>query len=371
MKKVLIVLLVIGVVFSSQGSGQDHKEQDTTDTVIEKALKFLKEEQDEGGYWDTALEARYQGIQIIVASMAGLVFVGTDNTQKKGKYSKVVQRCLKFIDRELQDGLPRSYQNWILAWVALFLSELQIKQPSAQIKKRLQKIAKLIARNQEKKGGGWSHDPWTRTYAPMTSLTALTNLMVAAIFNLKRAGIRIPGKVIRRVKGFYKKVIYKNGEVKYGDRDDRKVYKRLVRAFQRRGVRVGPRLIESGRAGGALFGMNLLGLQDHQLYKKAMGFYDDYFEDFATGHGSAGLTGYLFAALAYNTVLDEFARESFDELITEKILESQDEDSGEITWDTPLTSTECPYYSTAILSLILLIRDKRFAFSDPEGGVVK
>jgi hypothetical protein len=225
----------------------------------------------------------------------------------------------------------------------------------------LRKILRLIKKYQGKTGG-WLHSIHFSYGDPkINDLTALTNLMVLAIFNIKRAGINLPKGLIQKVKSCYKNSIDRKGHVLYHSGQKTQKYP------------------EAGRAGGALFAMRLLGMMGKN-YKKVLKLYRTNFDKrlhrghrcarsclgklhgIEERHGRHGGLSYFGAALLYNSIFTRDEKGRFDKLVTRKILSWQKK-SGEIYSSKLPGHHPCAAYWTGLFSLILLIREQKPEFA--------
>src|SRR3972149_4961643 len=179
------------------------KECQTCKTATDKALKYLSEKVSSG--------FRVPSMQDVVRiSLVGLAFMSEGSTPSKGQYSKEVSKCVEdTLSNLTASRSDKLFANWRLSFAILFLIEVYNKEQDDKIKKILVDIGKELELNQEK-DGGWAHGPKASPGDTYRSLNAATTVCLAALINLKKAGIPVDEKVIKQGTTYMEKSTIEN-----------------------------------------------------------------------------------------------------------------------------------------------------------------
>lgn len=127
----------------------------------------------------------------------GLACLAQGSTLSEGDYSGELKRCVDFAMGDRGDaGMP----NWHSATTLLFLSEVQKKEPSEEIKARMHALINRLEESQES-SGGWCHHKgfvYNGRRGPIGDLGILTSLVIAALADAKSTGCEVPAAVLDR-----------------------------------------------------------------------------------------------------------------------------------------------------------------------------
>lgn len=110
--------------------------------------------------------------------------------------------------------------NWHAALAILFLAEVYKRQPSDPIKEALKNAVKVVAKTVEPTGGWCHHKGYARESGydrkgGGTDISMLTALMVAALFNVKSAGLEVSDALIQNGVANLKRMA-RGGGIAYG-----------------------------------------------------------------------------------------------------------------------------------------------------------
>ncbi len=127
----------------------------------------------------------------------GLACLAQGSTPSEGDYAADVKRCL---DYSLADQGDAGMANWHSALTLLFLAEVQKKQPSDEVKARMQALIQRLEESQEPTGG-WCHHKgyaYNGRRGPIGDLGILTSLVIAALADARSCGSDVPRAVLDR-----------------------------------------------------------------------------------------------------------------------------------------------------------------------------
>jgi len=138
---------------------------------------------------------------VVIVALRGLAFLASGSTPVSGTYASNIKQCIDFIIWYFDTINPDTmFINWALGYAALFLGEVYHKNPTPEVKRILQKIARLIINNQEP-NGGWGHGPLGGTGpSGYKDLLAASCYCLAGLGIIKRLGIdtQIPESTMAR-----------------------------------------------------------------------------------------------------------------------------------------------------------------------------
>jgi hypothetical protein len=169
--------------------------QDKADEAASKALNYVRGQLKPGGSWAGFAERAF----------AGLAFIAEGSTPTEGEYASELAAC---IDYFVRGGGGSEQENWYYAIAGLFLAEAHKKWPSDDKARRLEEIVAKIKETQEPTGG-WSHHKGFAYNLPgktVPDLGIVTGLILAALGNIKAAGVEVPQDSISRGLAYCEKI---------------------------------------------------------------------------------------------------------------------------------------------------------------------
>lgn len=180
--------------------------------AIEKGLAYLRQKQGEDGAFAGSGYAR----NVAVCSLAGLSFMATGSTPRRGPYAKEVQRSLAYV-------LSSSDENGFLSlaeatsqgpmydhgFATMFLAEVYGTTDDSRLRERLSKAVQLIVSTQNMEGG-WRYQPRIGD-----ADISVTICQVMALRAARNAGIAVPGETIERSVNYIKRCQNADGGFMY------------------------------------------------------------------------------------------------------------------------------------------------------------
>jgi hypothetical protein len=173
--------------------------------IGDAACAWLAERQNsEGGYAET-LGGRMGAV--VQTSVAGLAWLAHGSTATKGKYAANVAKARDFVakyvgqqDRGLgaaPGGANWNQENWGWCHAAIFLGELQLREPSAELKAHVLRCGAALVKNQEA-SGGWAHGPGGPNGLGYVELNIMAALALSGLGLAKQCGAEIPKDALMR-----------------------------------------------------------------------------------------------------------------------------------------------------------------------------
>lgn len=291
------------------------KMDDRTKLAVEKALKWMKDQQAADGSWgNTAITA-----------FAMLAFMANGNVPNQGKYGPEVSKGTRYLLAcAREDGYlvgPRGGNMYCHGMATLALTQVFGMTGDEDVKKILKKAVNLIVKTQNHEGG-WRYDP-----SPTGADISVTIMQVMALRGAKDSGLHVPDKCIAEA-------------VKY-----------INRCYDRRtgGYRYQPYSNGAGyaRTAAGVCVLYLGGEYDAEEIKKAVEYMVRVGDD-----RSHYWYGHYYAAHAMNQVGGE-VWEKYYERMKNTLLSSQ-RASGE-WYEARKEAAYGPVYQTAIAVLILSV----------------
>ncbi len=272
--------------------------------ILAKALAHLAAIQAPDGSFPAPLGG--MNGRAAVTTIAGLAFLAAGSTPTSGKWAKQVRACRDWLQahagkepKEMARAGGRNWSqvNWALGYAPLFLA----RDPREDLQERLEEIRDALVRNQEP-SGGWGHGPRNDLPYPLDycELTAVGNLCLAALGELRSIGIAVPEDAIRRAVAYTERTSDGAGGVGYSDRPGQKG----------RG--------SAGRTAGALLALSRLGLTRHPFFKKLASYFRRHLTELPRGHVSPSY--HLFFGALASRVLGRRDWESFTKAYRLEIL---------------------------------------------------
>jgi hypothetical protein len=164
-----------------------------TDRAIEKALTWLKQQQNaDGSFGNGAYRSN-----IAVTALAGLAFMANGSTPGRGPYGPQIDRALQFVmDNTAPSGfiaIPQAATHGPMyshGFGTLFLAECYGMTHRPDIREKLEKAVHLI-RDTQNSEGGWRYQPQRRD-ADLSVTVCQINALRAA----RNAGIFVPKQTV-------------------------------------------------------------------------------------------------------------------------------------------------------------------------------
>lgn len=188
-----IVLSLCAVLAALPAFAQDRK---SLDEAAVKAIDYVRDNVKTSRCWAKFAEHAF----------LGLAMMAEGSTLAEGKYSAELKSSLDYI-MAARNPYPET-PNWFYAICLLFLAEAYKKDPSDEIKAKMQELVKTLEEAQESTGG-WCHKKgFTYNLAGriVPDIAMLTGLVVAALGDAKSCGCDVSNPVISRAMAHSQKI---------------------------------------------------------------------------------------------------------------------------------------------------------------------
>jgi len=282
--------------------------------AIEKALEWLKDNQDKDGGW---------GNNTAVTSFAILAFMSQGHVPGQGKYGPEVAKGVRnLLASAREDGylVGRGGNMYCHGMAALALTQVWGMTGDEEVKKVLKKSIALICKSQNREGG-WRYEP-----QPTGADISVTIMQVMALRGAKDSGLNVPKEVLDNAIAYINKCHdRRSGGYLYQPRSSGPGYARTAA-----GVCV----------------LQLCGEYEAKQIEGAVKYMEGVGED--RGHYWYGL---YYAAHAFHQVGGK-KWEEFYARMTKKLLATQKDTGG---WRDSREAHVGPAYQTAIAVLVLSI----------------
>lgn len=295
------------------------KVDERTQAAIDKALRWLRDQQAGDGSWGNQTKTAMTGFAL-------LAFLANGHLPNQGEYGKEVAKGVRYLmacSRESDGYLlgPSGGNMYCHGMAALALTQVYGMTADEEVKKVTKKAVELIVKTQNQEGG-WRYDP-----APTGADISVTIMQMMALRGAKDGGIHVPDKTM-------------DDAVKY-----------VNKCYDRRsgGYRYQPYSQGAGfaRTAAGVCVLQLRGEYDADEIKKAVEFLERTGDD--NGHY---WYGHYYAAHALNQVGGEVWEKYYDRMKTGLL--ARQKASGE--WhDQRRESGYGGVYSTSIAVLILSV----------------
>jgi hypothetical protein len=176
---------------------RDELKRTPVDEAVEKALKFMADEQREDGSWLSG----YGGPNAGVCSLALLAFMANGNTPDRGRYSDVVAKGLNYIlslpDRGgvLMDR-PSHGPMYSHGITTIMLAEMYGMTRSEEVKKRLDAAVQVILKAQKVQKGERERGGWRYQHNSRDSDISCTGWQIVALRSAKNCDLDVPKEAI-------------------------------------------------------------------------------------------------------------------------------------------------------------------------------
>lgn len=185
-----------------------------TQRSIDRGLKYLAARQDDDGSFGGG-RGNY-GRNVGVVSLAGIAFLSSGSTPRRGPYGDSVQRC---VDYALAAAKPSGFINlpasqshgpmYEHGFATMFLSEAYGMTPRSDVRDKLEKAVRLIIASQNDEGG-WRYDP-----KPSEADISATVCQVMALRSARNCGLFVPKETVDRCIDYVKACQNDDGGFKY------------------------------------------------------------------------------------------------------------------------------------------------------------
>jgi hypothetical protein len=244
--------------------------------VLDLALAWLARRQGEDGGYPATLSG--QTGAVVMASLAGLAWLGAGSDLEHGPYRENVEKALDFVVRQTEDldaggfagrmgGASMNQTNWGYAHAAIFLGELQSRGRDPRIAVALRRSAEALAKTQEP-SGGWAHGPGGPNPLGYTELNIVTGLALCALGLARQGGFEPPAETVERAEAYLQASSSGDGGVGYSDQPGQKGMGNI------------------GRTAAAWLGYETLGLQKSAFCGKMKKYVERNVEQVFGGHAS-------------------------------------------------------------------------------------
>lgn len=194
--RTLICLIALPVL----AWAQEEREEEAAKGPAKRALEHVK------------VEMKEKGVMTMEKIWAGFAFLAAGSTPEEGEYSGELNECIRAVLHSINGDWR---ENWYWSLGGLFLAEVHKRWPKDEYRERLDEMVKIIQKNQEPTGG-WSHKKGFTYGKKIKDLAIISGLMVAALGNMKAAGIEVPDGVIQRALAYADEMSDGGGGMAYG-----------------------------------------------------------------------------------------------------------------------------------------------------------
>jgi len=166
------------------------KMDDDTKKAVEKALAWLKDQQQRDGSWGNTA----------ITSFALMAFMANGHVPNQGIYGESVSKGVRYLLACVRDNPNRRDDGYLVGdrggnmychgMAALALSQVYGMTGDEDVKKITKRAIELIIKTQNNEGG-WRYDP-----SPTGADISVTIMQVMALRGAKDAGIHVPDKVM-------------------------------------------------------------------------------------------------------------------------------------------------------------------------------
>jgi hypothetical protein len=188
-----VAVCLCALLWAGSAFAQDRK---VMDEAAIKAIDYVRENIKTSRCWAKFAEHAF----------LGLAMLAEGSTLAEGKYSADLKASLDYI-MAARNPYPET-PNWFYAICLLFLAEVYKKDPSDEIKTKMQELVKTLEEVQESTGG-WCHKKgYTYNLAGriVPDIAMLAGLVVAALGDAKSCGCEVSNQVIGRAMTYAQKI---------------------------------------------------------------------------------------------------------------------------------------------------------------------
>jgi prenyltransferase beta subunit len=182
----LAALAVVLTASPAPAAEEKVKMDDKSTKAVEKALAWLKDQQNRDGSWGNTA----------VTSFAILAFMANGHVPNRGLYGPEVAKGVRnLLASAREDGYlvgPRGGNMYCHGMAALALTQVWGMTGDEEVKKVLKKAIDLIVKTQNHEGG-WRYEP-----APTGADISVTIMQVMALRGAKDSGLHVPDKTMKK-----------------------------------------------------------------------------------------------------------------------------------------------------------------------------
>ncbi len=181
-------------------------------TAVEAGLQWLAGRQTREGAFGASGSG--YGAHTGITSLCAIAFMSAGNLPGRGKYGEQVQKAVDFILANSQESglLAADNSHGVMyshGFAALFLAEVYGMTGDENVKERLQKAIRLIAKCQNKEGG-WRYMP-----VPYDADISVTICQVMALRAARDAGIKVEKETIDKAVAYVRRCQNPDGGFSY------------------------------------------------------------------------------------------------------------------------------------------------------------
>ena len=183
---VLAALAVVSTAPPATAAEEKVKMDDKSKKAVEKALAWLKDQQNRDGSWGNTA----------ITSFAILAYMANGHVPNQGLYGPEVSKGVRnLLASARDDGYlvgPRGGNMYCHGMAALALTQVWGMTGDEEVKKVLKKSIDLIVKTQNHEGG-WRYEP-----APTGADISVTIMQVMALRGAKDSGLHVPDETIKK-----------------------------------------------------------------------------------------------------------------------------------------------------------------------------
>jgi len=192
----------------------------STETAIEKGLKYLASRQYPDGSWREVQGGGYSGYPIAMTALASMALAGSGSTPVTGPYAPNLNKAVTYLLKSAQPnglicrpGEEESRSMYGHGFSMLFLSQVLGMEGDPD---RMDEIRTVLQRGVELTGkaqsnlGGWIYTPDSGGDEGSVTITQVQGLR-----SCRDAGIAVPKRVIQNAMGYLDKSIQPDGGIAY------------------------------------------------------------------------------------------------------------------------------------------------------------
>ena len=216
----------------------------------------------------------WPALQVPACSVLGLVLLGEGDANRPGLHQRTVLHLTKYVSTwaEREHTWLRGHRTWTVAFATLFLSELHRMAPSAALRRKIQRLVRLLA-SARQGAEGWGHTFQRTGYGPFVGVTIWC---AAALASAKEQGVAVDEKDLAAAYAGLRRSIGRSGGASYYT-DKRS-------------------LVSVGRTGGVLWVLRRYAGDERAEVRRGLGFLMRHVDSAPHGHAS-GLMNFAWAAL--------------------------------------------------------------------------
>lgn len=206
----------------------------------------------------------WPALQVPASSVLGIVLLGEGEVGRPGLHQRTVLQLTRFVSTWAERDHPhlQAHRTWAVAFGTLFLAELHRTAPSASLRRKIQRLVRLLESSRQG-SEGWCHQFERSGYGPFIGVTIWC---AAALGAAKQQGIDVDEDGLAEAFAALRKSIGQTGGASYY-------------ADQ-------PSLVSVGRTGGVLWVLRHYAGLDSAETRRAEGFLARHLDDAPNGHAS-------------------------------------------------------------------------------------